>query len=77
MFSRALFTCPSSNSIVHVVDKSMNIVGFVEAFNGSDESFKGNKADLCVIHFAQVQLTWVVLCIDVYGKVEYLSNWEF
>lgn len=55
----------------------MNIGGFVEAFNGSDESLKGNKADLCVIHFAQVQCTQVVLCIDVYGKVKYLSNWEF
>jgi hypothetical protein len=77
MFFVALFTLPSSNSIVHVVDKSMNIVGFVEAFNEIDESFKGNKADLCVIPFAQVQCTWVVLCIDVYGKVKYLSNWEF
>jgi len=55
----------------------MNIVGFVEAFNGSDEDLKGNKVDLCVIHFAQVQCTWVVLCIAVYGKVKYLSNWEF
>jgi hypothetical protein len=74
MFFVALFTSPSSNSIVHVVDKSMNIVGLVEAFNGSDESLKGNKADLCEIHFAQVQCTWVVFCIDVYGKVKYLSN---
>jgi hypothetical protein len=57
MFFVALFTSPSSNSIVHVVDKSMNIVGFVEAFNGSDESLKGNRADLRVIHFAQVQCT--------------------
>ncbi len=48
----------------------MNIVGFVEAFNGSDESLEGNKGDLCVIHFAQVQYTWVVLCIDVYEKVK-------
>ncbi len=57
VFCVALFTSPSSNSIVHVVDKSMNIVGLVEAFNGSDESLKGNKADLCEIHFAQVQCT--------------------